>query len=208
MKYLLIGGAENVGKTGAICRLTNDLLAPLNCKGFNLVIAEMKIDGRPVVFDPEEQDNCQKKFIEEIRRQVKDDKYEDFMAILSSENYKDKHIAINSANNIAIDSATDDPTLIGNFPTFIDKDNNISIIISSIRDFNVYPEIITSTQKDDIKLIKRREYFFNTLNKISKDDIVIELLLATIPEHDRKCYKKKINERLQKLVEGLLGCSE
>jgi hypothetical protein len=236
-KYLLVGGAPNVGKSGAIYRLTNDLLDPLdpldplNCKGFNLVIAEMKIKGQrhPVVFDPEKQENCQEKFIEEIRKQVKNDKYEDFMAILCSK--KDNNII-----HIAINSATDVPKHhIKNFRAFIfDKHANIdiSIFISSIRNNDLKPEVICSTQDGDVdpntlkcrscKQKHPRKCFFLELGiRENKGDIVIELPLAKIkgPEVDLnisqeqkeislKWYEKHIDIMLKLLVAELLNCQE
>jgi hypothetical protein len=164
MKYLLVGGAEDVGKTGAIRRLTN-YLVDRKGKGFeNISPKDLRKKYR---FDPQ--------------------KPKDFMAILSSENYKDRHIAINSA--------TDNKDFIKDFKkSIVDKDNKISIIISSIRDINVPKKNL-------------RQYFVDTL-EISKDndDIVIELPLTRIPTSALKWYENNIDIMLKILVEGLLNC--
>jgi hypothetical protein len=192
-KYLLVGGAENVGKTGAICRLTKYLFT---CKGFHKIVKAVDTDGKDISKD----------FINQIiitSQDQKDEqdnkvKYKDFRAILNND--EERYIAINSA--------TDKTKLIQGFQAFIEKnkDKNISIIISSIRDINVP------------RKKKLRQCFLDKLN-ISEKDIDIELPLAKIkgPEVDLqisqkqkdialKWYEDKIDKMLQKLVEGLLDC--
>jgi hypothetical protein len=211
-KYLLVGGAPNVGKTGAICRLTNYLLDPVDPvdpegKGFKLFCAEI---GNKQYSSSEQE---QRKFMEKIItiRQGQNDKYKDFRAILNN----DKGIYI------AINSATDYSFHIQKFQAFIEKfieenkGKTISIIISSIQD-NCYDDQknlsirrCCDTPKNQRNL---RKCFFCKLG-ISKDDIVIELLLAKITNEDNidkmlKEYEYKIDKMLLKLVKGLRNCSE
>jgi hypothetical protein len=221
MKYLLIGGAENVGKTGAIWRLTDYLLNPsdplkykefieislpnlLDPKEFRLNLKRQKSEDIPknLMAKLSGRDKNGNDICEYFRKKTLNGNvtHKDFMAKLSGrdKNGNDIHIAINSA--------TDNEDLIDNFQQFIDGDNNISIIISSIRDNYVDQKNIRRCCDKPRNL---RKCFFCKLG-ISKDDIVIELLLAEIDEPKKnkkislKCYEDKIDKMLQKLVKGLL----
>jgi hypothetical protein len=218
-KYLLVGGAESVGKTGAIWRLTDYLLNPsdpLNYKEF-IDILPPDLSKPPYLFNPKEfQFNPLKQKAEDIHKYFRaitlngtkngKDIHKDFMAKLSGTVQKGKDIL-----HIAINSATDNKTLIRNFKKFIDGDKNISIIISSIRDNDIDPKIICSTQGGDFGQNNKekchscepkhpRKCFFCELGiRKDKDDIVIELPLAKI-EEDQKIppEQKKISQEWYK----------
>jgi hypothetical protein len=151
MKYILIGGAQSVGKTGTIYRLAKYFL---NCKGF--------IDVLPSV--PKTQ--------------------RDFTAILDGKDKNGEKI------RIAVNSATDTPDIIQSFKELLDRNKDISMVISSIRDDNFYP----------------RKEFFHIIG-ITEDDIDFELPLAKITRKGKnrnmalKWYKKTIDIFLKKLFE-------
>ena len=155
MKYILIGGAPNVGKTGAIYRLA----IHLKNNGF-------KDDSRPV---PE--------------------KRGDFYTILEGKDRNGENI------RIAVNSQTDDEDIIKKFKTFLDEQENISIVISSIRDGDFPPDY------------SLRSYFFKIFN-IAEGDIEVPLAKIIRKRKNKekavKWYECKIDKLLIKLLESYL----
>jgi len=118
MKYLLIGGAPNVGKTQSIRRLTLSLVS----KGFK-VIRDYDPNNDLLKNDPDS------------------DSGKDIMMLIEG---VDKH---GKTIRIIINSATDTIDCMDNFQYFRDANPPADILISSIRDDYFYPSRETFFEK-------------------------------------------------------------
>lgn len=182
IKILLIGGAENTGKSELIRSLVVDFLRN-KCK-FEIEkvikdsIINLKHDGN-------------KKLKELNRNEIKsyiDKKNKDYFCV-----------AIKSNVKIIISTASDVEVIIDNFKKYCKENKPYDFIIAPIRD-----QFFDDKKINDYSYI--RNYFIKTMNIDTKDVNTIEVPLAKINrQKDRKknalkWYKEKIYLIAQKIL--------
>lgn len=163
MKYLFISGAPNTGKTVTIYDLTVYLIS----QGYVIVLRGTGNFVNPTT--------------------VSQARIEDFQCII------EKKISDHITKRVLINSATDNENRINSLLKFYEKNLNVDVVITSMRDGG-----------DTM-----RRFLKDKLNIIPNTDVVVEVPLAKITRKRNfitalMWYKRSVNEIVKSELENLL----